>query len=281
MTPNRWNIPDLGFGIGLRSVHYDHILEHRPPVDWFEIISETYLDAGGKTRFVLDSLAERYPIVMHGVSLSIGNTSPLNMSYLRKLKDLADRLHTPYVTDHLCWSGFNAHNTHDLLPMSYTGDNIHHVAMRARAVQEYLGRPLALENLSSYVAFSDSTMREWEFLVAVAEEADCGILLDVNNVYVSSFNHDFDPSEFINAIPPERVCQFHLAGHRNKGTHMLDTHDDHVIDAVWDLYRQATALTGGRPTLLEWDDNIPSFDTVHREVLKATAHRGDRMGVSA
>jgi uncharacterized protein (UPF0276 family) len=274
MESNKWGIPDLGFGVGLRSVHYDHVLTNQPEVDWFEIISETYLDAGGKTRFVLESVAERYPVILHGVSLSIGNTDPLNREYLGKLKDLADRVRAPYLSDHLCWSGVNAHNTHDLLPMSYTEENVHHVAKRAREVQEYLERPLALENLSSYVAFSDSTLTEWEFLVKVAEEADCGILLDVNNVYVSSFNHAFNPYDFLRAIPPERVCQYHLAGHRNKGTHILDTHDDFVIDAVWDLYRFSTARTGGRPTLLEWDDNIPSFDVVHQEALKARAYRG-------
>ena len=273
MTPNRWNIPDLGFGVGLRSVHYDHILQHRPPVDWFEIISETYLKSGGRARAVLDAVAEQYPVVLHGVSLSIGSTDPLKWDYLRLLKDLAKRVKAPYITDHLCWTGVNAHNMHDLLPIMFNEESLKHIAGRVRQVMDFLELPFALENASTYIAFNGSTMTEWEFHARLMEETGCGMLLDVNNVYVSAFNHGFDPKTFIDAIPPDMICQYHLAGHSNKGTHILDTHNDHVIDAVWELYRYAHARTGGRPTLLEWDDDIPEFDIVHQEALKAKQYR--------
>lgn len=273
MTPNRWNVPDLGFGVGLRTVHYDYILEHFPPVDWFEIISENFLDSGGRSLYVLDKVRERYPVVTHGVSLSIGSTDPLNYDYLKKLKNLADRLDTPWVSDHLCWTGVNGHNIHDLLPIVYTEEVLHHVIERITIVQDFLGRRLALENVSTYVEFTTSTMSEWEFIAQMAEAADCGLLLDVNNVYVSSYNHGFDPKTFIDAMPIDRVCQYHLAGHTNKGAYILDTHSDYVIDAVWELYRYAYSRSGGRATLLEWDDNIPSFDVVHAEALKAKEFR--------
>ncbi|MBI4749863.1 MAG: DUF692 domain-containing protein [Acidobacteria bacterium] len=268
-TPNRWNFPDLGFGVGLRTVHFTHVLENQPPVDWFEIISENFMETGGRPMFILEQVAERYPIIMHGVSMSIGSTDPLNMDYLKKLKALADRIGSTWVSDHLCWTGVHGRNTHDLLPMPYTEEALKHTIERARIVSDLLERPLVLENPSSYVEFADSSMPEWEFLARLVEDANCGLLLDVNNVYVSSFNHNFDPTVYIDAIPADRVVQYHLAGHTNKGTHILDTHSDHVIDEVWALYRQATAKTGGRATLLEWDDDIPEFDVVHAEVLKA------------
>lgn len=273
-VPNRWGLPDLGFGIGLRTVHYDYILSQHPPVDWFEIISENFLDTKGRSWHVLERVRERYPIVTHGVSMSIGSTDALNREYLRKLKALADRLDTPWITDHLCWTGVNAHNVHDLLPMSFTEDTLRLVVQRIRIAQDILERPLAFENVSTYLEFSTNTMSEWEFLARMAEEADCGILLDVNNIYVSAYNHGFDPLTFIDAIPPERICQYHLAGHTNKGTHIIDTHSDHVVDAVWELYRYATARTGARATLLEWDEDIPSFEVVHAEALKAKSYRG-------
>ncbi len=273
MKKNKWNVPDYGFGVGLRSVHYDHILDHKPPVDWFEIISETYLEAGGKTRYVLDKVLERYPVVLHGVSLSIGSTDPLNREYLTKLKALADRVKAPYITDHLCWTGVNAHNMHDLFPIPYTEANVKHIADRARQVMDFMERPLGLENVSSYVAFTESTMEEWEFLVSIAEKADCGILLDVNNIHVSSVNHTYSSMDFVQAIPPERILQYHLAGHTDKGTHLLDTHNDHVIEDVWELYRASYQRSGGRNTLLEWDEDIPSFDVVHTEALKAKKYR--------
>lgn len=261
--------PQLGLGVGLRTAHFAHILEHWPRVDWFEIISENFVDSHGRPRWVLDQVAERYSVVMHGVSLSIGSTDPLNFDYLRKLKRLADAVSARWVSDHLCWTGVLGRNSHDLLPVPFTEATLRHVVERIRTVQEVLERPLVLENPSSYVTFADSTMPEWEFITRMAEEADCGLLLDVNNVYVSSVNHDFDPVEFIENVPHQRVVQFHLAGHTNCGTHLIDTHDGEVIDPVWELYRLAHRLTGGASTLLEWDAKIPPFPVVHAEVLKA------------
>ena len=262
----------LGLGVGLRSVHYPHILEHWPAVDWFEIISENYMDSQGRPRHVLEQIAERYPTVMHGVSLSIGSTDPLNLEYLEKLKKLSQLVNARWVSDHLCWTGVLGKNSHDLLPVPLNEETLAHVVSRIRTVQEYLERPLVLENPSSYVEFAASTMEEWEFLTQMAEEADCGLLLDVNNVYVSSINHDFDPVEYIRNVPHERIVQFHLAGHTNMGTYCIDTHDGPVIDPVWELYRLAYELTGGVSTLLEWDANIPPFPELHAEVLKAREH---------
>jgi uncharacterized protein (UPF0276 family) len=254
-------------------VHYDHILEHFPPVDWFEVISENYLSRGGYSWYALQKIRERYRVVTHGVSLSIGSTDPLNFTYLERLKRLADDMNTPWVSDHLCWTGVNGRNTHDLLPILYTEETLKHVVERIRIVQDFLGRRVALENVSTYVEFAASTMPEWEFIARMAEDADCGLLLDVNNVYVSSFNHKFDPYAFIDAIPADRICQYHLAGHTNKGTHIIDTHSDHVIDEVWELYRYAYGRSGGRATLLEWDEDIPPFEVVHAEALKAREYR--------
>jgi uncharacterized protein (UPF0276 family) len=272
-TPRpRFDFAHLGLGVGLRTVHFAHILEKEPAVDWFEIISENFMDTGGRPMHVLDRVAERYPIVMHGVSMSIGSTDALDLEYLSKLRVLADRVKAHWVSDHLCWTGVATRNMHDLLPLPYTEECLAHVVARIKEVQDRLGRPLMIENPSSYVQYRHSTMSEWEFLARMAVDADCGLLLDVNNVYVSSVNHDFDPNEYIDAIPPERVVQYHLAGHTNHGTHILDTHSDHVIDAVWKLYERACRLSGGRSTLLEWDENIPDFEVVHAEVLKAKDH---------
>lgn len=269
MTESRLGYPNLGFGVGLRTPHYAHILKHEPDVDWFEVISENYMDSQGRPRHVLEQIAERYPIVMHGVSMSIGSTDPLNFEYLAKLKTLAEWTNAVWISDHICWTGVNGLNGHDLLPLPYNEESLRHTVDRVRTVQEFLERPLVLENPSSYVTFADSTMSEWEFVTRLAEEADCGLLLDVNNVYVSCFNHDLDPVEFIESLPHERVVQFHLAGHTHCGTHIIDTHDNFVIEQVWQLYRKAHQLTGGVATLLEWDANIPEFDVVHAEVLKA------------
>jgi uncharacterized protein (UPF0276 family) len=260
---------NLGLGVGLRSVHYAHILEHWPAVDWFEIISENYMDSGGRPRYILDQVAERYPIVMHGVSLSIGSTQPLDFEYLGKLKRLADATQARWVSDHLCWTGVLGLNSHDLLPVPLNEETLAHVVGRIRTVQDVLERRLTLENPSSYVTFASSTMPEWEFLSRMAAEADCDLLLDVNNVFVSSVNHDFDAAEYIRSVPHDRVRQFHLAGHTDCGTHRIDTHDSQVIDPVWELYRLAHQLTGGASTLLEWDAKIPEFPVVHAEVLKA------------
>lgn len=269
MPEERLGHPLLGLGVGLRSVHYPFLLEHEPAVDWFEIISENYMDSRGRPRYVLDRIAERYPVVMHGVSLSIGSTDPLDFDYLRKLKALAGGINARWVSDHLCWTGVAGRNSHDLLPVPLNESVLKHVVDRIRIVQDVLERPLVLENPSSYVTFAASTMPEWEFLTRMSEVADCGLLLDVNNVYVSSVNHDFDPIEYVENVPHERVVQCHLAGHTNMGTHIIDTHDGPVIDPVWELYTLAHRLTGGMSTLLEWDSRIPPFPEVHAEVLKA------------
>jgi uncharacterized protein len=271
---NRFGLPNLGLGIGLRTVHFGHILAKNPAVDWFEIISENFMDAAGRPSYVLDQICERYKVVMHGVSLSIGSTDPLDLEYLRKLRALADRTKAVWVSDHLCWTGVAHRNMHDLLPIPYTQESLRHVIERVKIVQDVLERPIALENPSTYVEFAGSTLAECDFLRRVAEEADCGILLDVNNVYVSAFNHGFDAARYVEAIPHDRVVQYHLAGHTNCGTHILDTHSDHVVDPVWKLYELTHRLSGGRATLLEWDDDIPSFGVVHAEVRKARKHMG-------
>jgi uncharacterized protein (UPF0276 family) len=246
-------------------------------VDWFEVISENYIDSQGRPRYVLQQIAERYPVVMHGVSLSIGSTDPLDRDYLKKLARLAREVRARWISDHLCWTGVLGRNTHDLLPVPFTDAVLRHVVERVRIVQDILERPFVLENPSSDITFRDSTMDEWEFVSRLAEEADCGLLLDVNNVYVSSFNHDLDPDEFIRGLPHERIVQFHLAGHTDYTTHLIDTHDHHVIDPVWELYRTAHRLTGGVSTLLEWDANIPPFPVVHDEVLKAKRFMAERL----
>lgn len=266
---SRFGLPNLGFGLGLRHVHFDHVLKHEPEVDWFEVISENFMESRGRPRYVLDQVAERYPVVMHGVSLSIGSTDPLDFEYLRKLKRLADEIGAAWVSDHVCWTGVLGRNTHDLLPMPLNDASLAHLVDRIRIVQDFMERPLVLENPSTYVSFTVDTMPEWEFLTRMAVETGCGLLLDVNNVYVSSFNHGYDPVEYIRSVPHDRVVQFHLAGHTHCGTHIIDTHDGHVIDSVWELYRLAYRLTGGVSTLLEWDAKVPEFSVLHAEVLKA------------
>jgi uncharacterized protein len=270
---NRWRFPDLGIGIGLRTVHFGTILGQHPSVDWFEVLSENFMDTGGRPLYVLDQVAERYPVALHGVSLSIGSTDALNLEHLCKLKALADRTKAHWVSDHLCWTGVLGRNTHDLLPMPYTEAALEHTVARVRQAQDVLERPLVLENPSSYLEFAASTIPEWEFLARLAEDADCGLLLDVNNVYVSAFNHGFDPNTYVDAIPADRVVQYHLAGHTHKGTHIVDTHSDHAIPEVWDLYRRAVGRTGRVATLYEWDENIPAFEVVHAEAQKAAVFR--------
>ena len=269
--------PNLGLGVGLRTVHFKHILQTNPAVDWFEIISENFMDSQGRPRYVLEQIAARYPIVMHGVSLSIGSSDPLDFEYLRKLRDLARVVKPKWISDHLCWTGVAGRNTHDLLPIPFNRQTLKHVIERVRIVSDFLERPLVLENPSSYVTFRASTMDEWTFMSEMAEEADCGLLLDVNNVYVSSFNHDMDPLEFVENLPHRRIVQFHLAGHSNYTTHLIDTHDHAVCDPVWELYRLAHKLTGGVSTLLEWDASIPPFEVVHDEVKKAKDFMTDRL----
>lgn len=273
MTTNRWGFPDLGLGVGLRSPHFAHILAEKPDVGFFEILTENYLDTGGRPLFMVDKVAERYPIVMHGVSLSIGSSDPLDMAYLAKVKALAERTGARWVSDHLCWTGILGRNTHDLLPMPYTEAALRHVVERIRIAQDVLERPIALENPSTYLEFVPSQMPEWEFIARMAEEGDCGLLFDVNNVFVSAFNHGFDPEAYVDAMPGDRICHIHLAGHTHRGTHILDTHSDHVVDPVWQLYGRTMRTVGLRSTLLEWDADIPPFEVVHAEVLKAKAWR--------
>ena len=270
MPGNRFNdYQDHGVGIGLRIPHYDHIFNRKPVVDWFEIISENFIVDGGRPLHVLDMILERYRVVQHGVSMYFGSAQPADREYLRRLKALVKRTKTPWLTDHLCWGSVDGTYSHDLLPLPYTWEAIEKTAARIREVQEFLEIPVAVENVSSYAEFTDSEMTEWEFLNEVVEHADCGILLDVNNIYVSSVNHEFDPMTYVNAIPSERVAQIHIAGHSRYEKYILDTHDHPVIDPVWKLYERAIERCGPTPTLLEWDDHIPSFDEVHNEALKA------------
>ncbi len=273
MTSNRWGLEDLGLGIGLRGAHYAHILSEQPEIGFFEILTENYLDTGGRPLHILDRIAERYPTVMHGVSMSIGSTDPIDHDYLAKVKALAERTGARWISDHICWTGVLGRNTHDLLPLPYTEESLRHAVERVRIIQEVIERPLVLENPSTYLEFAVDDMIEWEFVARLADDADCGLLLDVNNVYVSAFNHGWDPVAYIDAIPGERVCQIHLAGHTHKGTHIIDTHSDHVVDEVWELYGHAVRTVGLRATLLEWDADIPPFEVVHAEALKADAWR--------
>jgi uncharacterized protein (UPF0276 family) len=255
----RADFPMLGYGVGLRRQHYSHVLETRPEVDWFEVVSENFMVAGGRALEVLEGVRASYPIAMHGVSMSIGSTDPLNRDYLKQLRDLARRFEPAWISDHLCWTGVGGRNLHDLLPLPYTEEAIRHVVARIREVQDALERPILIENVSSYMAFADSTMTEWEFISAIADEADCGILLDINNIFVSAFNHRFDANQYIDAVPAERVVQYHLAGHSDHGTYLLDTHDHPVRDEVWALFERAVQRFGAVSAIVEWDDNIPEF----------------------
>ncbi len=266
---NRFALPHLGIGVGLRTAHYREILEGDPAVDWFEVLSENYMQTRGRPRAILDQIAERYPVVLHGVSLSVGSTDPLDRAYLSELKALRDRVGARWVSDHLCWTGAHGRNTHDLLPLPFTDEALRHAVRRVRDVQDVLGAPLVLENVSSYASFAASTMTEWAFLAALLEEADCGLLLDVNNVYVSARNHGFDPLEYLRALPMDRVVQIHVAGHSDAGTHVVDTHVGPVPDPVWALLVEARALGADAPVLLEWDAEIPPLAVVLADARRA------------
>jgi uncharacterized protein len=270
MAANRFNgFTEYGVGIGLRIPHYQHILSQKPVVDWFEIISENYMIDGGRPLRVLDQILDQYRVVQHGVSMYFGSAQPLNREHLRRLKTLVKRTKTPWLSDHLCWGSVDGTYSHDLLPTPYTFEAARITAERIRHAQDFLEVPIAVENVSSYAEYHESQMTEWEFLNEVVEAADCGILLDVNNIYVSSKNHSFDPLEYVNAVPADRVAQIHIAGHSHFEKYILDTHDHAVIDPVWELYARAIHRCGPTATLLEWDDKIPSFDEVHHEALKA------------
>ena len=259
----------LGFGLGLRTKHYHTILDEKPAIDWLEILTENYLVPGGKPLHYLDRIREHYPMVMHGVSLSIGSTDPLDLDYLTKVKQLAERVEARWISDHLCWTGMSGTNLHDLMPLPYTEEALDHVVDRIQQVQDFLGRQNLMENPSSYLEFKQSTIPEWEFMREMAERSDCLILLDVNNIYVSSVNHNFDPLKYINAIPINRVQQIHLAGHLNLETHIIDTHDQPIIDSVWDLYEMTVKRFGLISTMIERDDNIPPLTELLKELDKA------------
>ncbi len=265
------HIPKLGIGVGLRPVHYQEIFSQKPLIDWFEIISENYMIDGGKPLEYLDQILEKYPVVQHGVNLAIGSPEPLDWDYLHRLKALTRRTKTPWLSDHLCWGRLPGAHFHDLLPLPYTEEMIDYVAERARIIQDFLEIPFALENLSSYLAYNADEMPEWEFYTAIVEKADIFMMLDVNNIYVSSRNHGFDPSNYVKALPLDRVLQIHIAGHSDQGDYVLDTHDHPVRNEVWDLYAKVWPMTGGVSTLLEWDDNFVSFEETCKEALRAKA----------
>jgi uncharacterized protein len=262
-------VPSPGFGLGLRTTHYRNFIESHPALDWLEIISDNYLIAGGKPLQMLDRIRADYPMVMHGVSLSIGSADGLDLAYLAQIKKLAARVEPLWISDHLCWTGLQGKNSHDLLPLPYTEEALQLVVKHIRQVQDILGRRFVLENVSSYLTYRSSEMSEWQFLKHICEEADCLLLLDVNNIYVSSVNHGFDPLTYLHHLPPQRIQQIHLAGHSNNGDHIIDTHDDTVAEPVWALYADACRHAGNVATMIERDDNIPPLPELLAEVNRA------------
>lgn len=266
---SRLGFPNLGLGVGLRSQHYDYLLNNKAEVDWFEIISENYIDNFGLARHVLTHLRREKPIVMHGVSLSIGSTDPINFDYLKKLQELAEFVEPAWISDHLCWTGIAHLNTHDLLPLPLTEESLEHVSERILKVQDFLKRPLILENPSTYLEFKHSTIAEWEFLSELTKRTDCGLLLDVNNVFVSATNHGFDAKNYVLSLPHDRIVQVHVAGPTDCGNYLVDTHDNPVPEPVWKLYKLVHEKTGGVSTLLEWDAHIPDFPELVAEVNQA------------
>jgi uncharacterized protein (UPF0276 family) len=275
MSQPRLGAPDLGVGVGLRVPHYSRILRERPPVDFFEVISENFMVEGGKPRYHLDQVLETYRVIQHGVSLGIGGPEPPDRAYLEKLRKLVRHVRPAWVSDHFCWCGAGGAHLHDLLPMPFNEEMVRTVSERARMVQDHLEVRFALENTSSYLTFTSSTMTEWDFISEVTERANIGLMFDVNNVYVSAYNHGFDPYEFVRRVPHERIVQIHLAGHTNLGTHIIDTHRGHVIDPVWDLYRTTIELAGRVSTLVEWDDDIPDLEVLLAEADRARGVRDE------
>jgi uncharacterized protein (UPF0276 family) len=270
MTP-RFDLPNLGYGIGLRSLHYPHILEQRPSIDFFEVLSDNYLNTRGRPLWFLEQIAQDYPLVLHGVGLSIGSTDPLDEQYLSELKALRDRFGARWVSDHIAWSGVNGRHGHDLYPVPFTEETLLHIARRVCQVQDVLEAPLVLENPSTYLRFAGSTLSEADFIRALVEETDAALLLDVNNVYVNAHNHGFDPFEYIERLPLERVVQFHVAGHSQADGYLADTHSGEVIPGVWQLLLHAFGRGARAAVLVEWDADIPDFDTVHGQALRAKA----------
>ncbi len=285
----------LGVGVGLRSAHYSHILENRPRVPWFEAVSENYMGirggTGGRPLEMLEKVRRDYPVMLHGVSMNIGSADPLRLDYLKELRALADRFQPQFVSDHLCWTGVEGENLHDLLPLPFNEETVRHVVGRVRQVQDLLGRRILLENVSSYVTFNHSDMPEWEFLSEIAARADCGILLDVNNIYVSAKNHGFDPRAYLQGVPKNRMGYMHVAGYSESDSMLIDTHDHPVTPPVWSLYADAVRRFGDVPTLIEWDENIPPFETlmdearkaetIQHEVLRERSRHDHRVAVSA
>ncbi|MBI2790766.1 MAG: DUF692 domain-containing protein [Gammaproteobacteria bacterium] len=261
--------PYLGFGLGLRTDHYQDIIDQQPAIDWFEILTENYLVPGGKPLYYLDKISENYPIVMHGVSMSLGSIDPLDMDYMKQVKNLAKRVDARWISDHLCWTGIHQKNMHDLLPLPYTEEALKHVVSKIKQAQDFLGTQLLIENPSTYLTFSSSTLTEWDFMREMALAADCLILLDINNIYVSAFNHGFDPIDYLKAIPANRVQQMHLAGHTNNGDHIIDTHDHPIIDPVWKLYAQSLEYFERVSTMIERDDHIPALSVLIQELEQA------------
>jgi uncharacterized protein (UPF0276 family) len=273
MTKPRLDLPDWGIGLGLRVPHYRRIFAERPRIDFFEIISENFMRGGGRPRYHLERALESYRVVQHGVSLGIGGPEEPDREYLHRLKALVQRTGTPWVSDHFCWCGSGGAHLHDLLPLPFTRELVAKVVDRARMLQDFLEVRFALENTSSYLTYQGSTLAEWEFISEIAERADIGLLFDVNNVFVTSYNHGLDPVEFVNAVPAERIVQIHVAGHTHFGTHIIDTHEGHVTDPVWDLYRLTIERTGPVSTLIEWDDAIPELDVLLAEAERARSER--------
>ena len=258
--------PSLGFGLGLRKEHYNTILETSPDVDWFEVLTENYLVPGGKPLYFLDQISERYPVVMHGVSMSLGSHDPLDMDYLKQVKELAERTQAKWISDHMCFTGVDGVNAHDLLPLPMTDEAIRHVSNKIEQAQDFLGRQILVENASTYITYKQSNITEWDFTKAVAEESDSLILLDVNNIYVSAYDHGFDPLEYLDGIPADRVQQHHIAGHSQYDGYIIDTHDHNVVQGVWDLYAEAIKRYGEVSVMIERDDNIPELPDLLAEL---------------
>ncbi|VAW91145.1 Uncharacterized protein conserved in bacteria, NMA0228-like [hydrothermal vent metagenome] len=255
-------------GVGLRAPHFQHIMEHKPDIPWFEILIDNYL-GGGPALYQLEQICNNYPISFHGVGMSLGSTDKLNTNYLKKLKQRISDFEPVHISDHLCWASFAGHYAHDLLPLPYVTQAISTVVDHVKQVQDYLGQQILIENVSSYLSYKQSVMEEWEFLVSVAEQADCNILLDINNIHVSAYNHNIDAQAYLDAVPVERVKEFHLAGYEDMQSHLLDTHGEAVHAPVWDLYQKALLRFGAIPTLIEWDNNIPEFSVLSAEADKA------------
>ena len=259
-----------GVGVGLRASHFKYIEKNRPEIPWFEVLIDNYMMAAGSSLYYLQSAAEAYPVTFHSVGMSLGSTDKLNLNYLSKLKHLINRFKPVYVSDHLCWTSVNGYHSHDLLPLPYTDEAIRLLIKHIQQTQDFLERRILIENVSSCLTFKDSAMQEWEFLTVVAEEADCDILLDINNIYVSAVNNKIDATAYLKHIPVERVKEMHLAGYTDMGTYLLDTHGEAVHEPVWELYEKALDKFGGIPTLIEWDNDIPEFSVLETEATKAS-----------